>query len=93
MGQIVGRHLRELLLSDPYRPRVGPVETTEQVQQRRLADSRRPDDGQHLPLPDLEIEAAEHHHRDLGIAVGLGEVAHLQEGHGAGIIGADSSSS
>jgi hypothetical protein len=51
------------------------------VQQRGLADARGTDDGEHLALLHLQIEAAEDHHRHLGVPIGLRELLTFEEGH------------
>ena len=44
---------------DPHRPGRGPVQGAHQVQQRRLARPRRPDDGDQLALGDGEADPAQ----------------------------------
>jgi hypothetical protein len=64
--------LREPVESTSVEPKLagtGPVEPTQQVQQRRLSASTRPHDGQGLPADDIEIDCVDGAHEPLAAAV------------------------
>jgi len=48
-------------------PEVGPVEAADEVEQRRLARPRRPDDRDHLAGPDGEINTVKRRHLALSV--------------------------
>src|ERR1039458_8892140 len=81
-------HARELVLGTPGHllagdldgPLVGPVEANHQVQQRRLATTRGPHQGEERALLDSEVDAPERPHRGvLGLKC-LAHTVHFESG-------------
>ena len=54
---------------------VGVLEAREQAQQRRLAAADRPEDGEHLPGADVEVELGEHGAVSEAVALRMAEGA------------------
>ena len=52
----------EILIADADAARGGRSQTADDVEQRRLAGARRPDDGEELAAFDVEIDAAQGGH-------------------------------
>jgi patatin-related protein len=74
----VDRLAEQLVLAGP-----GRIEHAEDRQQRRLARAGRPHDGDELPLPHLEVDAAQHvGGAALGGGIGLLDVAQADHGRG-----------
>src|SRR5262249_28713989 len=63
-------------------PAGGPVETAEQIHERRLAGAGGAHDGHELAPRDAQAHAAERAHLDVAHPVGLGDVLHLDHGVG-----------
>src|SRR5687768_746535 len=59
-GQRLLRHRRDVAVAYRDRARIGAVESSQQVQQRALADAGRADDCHHLTLLDREVEIPQH---------------------------------
>ena len=70
---------RSLITRSPMRisPLVDCFQTGDQAQQRRFAASRRSDQHDEFSVIDVEIDAAQ----NLGVAVGLAQVANANGGH------------
>jgi hypothetical protein len=79
--QFVIRHRRNLGIPDSNRAGVRPIESAEQMQQRRLADARGSDDRQHLAALDAERHVVEDRHGHLGVAIRLRKRPRLEKGH------------
>jgi hypothetical protein len=77
----VGGHRGEVVPGDLNPSRVGPVESTEEMKQRRFADSRGADDGEHLASADFEVEILKDDDGNLGVAVRLREETTFEERH------------
>src|SRR5262249_9539473 len=57
--QLVVRHRRQFTILDAYRSVIGPIESAEKMKERRLPDTGRTDDRDHLAALDREIETVE----------------------------------
>src|SRR5260221_12758134 len=58
---------------EPHCPRAGPVETSEEMQERALARARGAHDRHRLARAQVEIDASQHRHGDAAHAEGLRE--------------------
>jgi hypothetical protein len=73
-GELVLRHLRDVLPVEEVLARRRPVEAAGDVHERRLAGTRRPGDRQELAALDVEVHAAQRLHLDLADDVPLDEI-------------------
>ena len=78
-GALVGRQRRHVGAVEPIGAARRPVETAEDVHERRLARARRAHDGDELAGRDVDGHAAQRLHRDVAELVDLPDVAHLDE--------------
>src|SRR5436190_24246225 len=83
--EVVSGHGGHIVLFNTKRARVRAIEAAQEMQQRRFADSRGADDGQHLAELDLEIQIFEYAVRDFRAAIRLGESPSLKERHARGL--------
>ena len=75
----VGGHV---LVVDLHQPLGGVVDAPDDVQERRLAASRRPDDGDEIPFPDGQVNAPQRMHGRCSQGIVLLHVLQLDHVHG-----------
>jgi hypothetical protein len=74
------RQRADVHVPDPHRPPVALVESAEHVEERALPHARCPDDRDHFPALDRQIEPPEHRQRAVADDVALVEVADFDKG-------------
>ena len=82
MGSLVGRVSGDFLFLEPIAARRRAIQAPQQIHQGRLARSGGSHQGDHLPLLDLERNAAQHGDLNLPHVVGLGDFLQPDERHG-----------
>ena len=87
-GQFQIVELVQILAIEQYASARGPIQRTDNLQQRALSRTRRADDGKRFAAGDLERDAAQDIHtvRAARCGVALGHVGQLKQGRSHGLI-------